>query len=95
MFARNILPKIENPRCTRDLFITNSSGSFQNTTAMVNGLSDVHKIIVTVRRNSSQKSFYRNYKNTDINTFENILNLKLQTKKNSEPFEQVFLETLN
>ena len=36
---------------------------------------------------------YRNYKkNFDINTFKNILRLKLQ---NYQPFEQVFLESLN
>ena len=87
----------ENPRCI-NLFITNSSDSFQNTTTMVNDL-DVHKMIVTVCKNYFQKSkpkeiVHRNNKNFDINTFKFILRLKLQTIKIYEPFEQVFLETL-
>ena len=45
----------EYPRCI-DLFITNSIMSFQNTTAVVTGLSDFHKMIVTVCKNSFPKS---------------------------------------
>ena len=41
----------EYPRCI-DLFITNSIMSFQNTTAVATGLSDFHKMIVTVCKNS-------------------------------------------
>ena len=44
----------ENPRCI-DLFITNSNMSFQNTTTVATGLSDFHKMIVTVCRNSFPK----------------------------------------
>ena len=38
-----------NPSCT-DLFITNSSLSFQNTIAVTNGLSDFHKMVITVMK---------------------------------------------
>ena len=54
-------------------------------------------MIVTVCKYSFEKLkpkeiVYRSYnKNFDINTFKNILRLKLQ---NYQPFEQVFLETL-
>ena len=75
----------ENPRCI-DLFITNSSGSFQNTTTVVNSLSDAHKMIVTVCKNYFQKSkpkeiVYRNYKNFDINTFKKHLEVKTSDYK--------------
>ena len=57
-------------------------------------------MIVTVCKTSFQKSnskeiFYRNYKNFDINTFKNVLRLKLQSIKSYESFEQVYLEVLN
>ena len=40
---------IENPSCI-DLFITNSYQSFRNTTTVATGLSDFHKMAVTVLR---------------------------------------------
>ena len=54
---------IENPSCI-DLFITNSCMSFQNTTAVSTGLSDFHKMIVTVMKTTFPKAkpkivFYR------------------------------------
>ena len=72
----------ENPRWT-DIFITNSTGSFQKT-AVANGLSKFLKMIVTVCKTFFQKStpkeiLYRNYKNFDKNTFKNVLRLKLQS----------------
>ena len=84
----------ENPRRT-DLFITNSIGSFQKTTAVASGLSDFHKMIVTICKASFQKSkpkkiLYRNYKTFDISTFKNVLKVKLQSIKSYE-----FLEVLN
>ena len=38
---------IDNPSCI-DLFITNSYLSFQNTTTVATGLSDFHKMTVTI-----------------------------------------------
>ena len=38
-----------------DLFITNSHNSFQNTTAISTGLSDFHRLIVTVLKTSFKK----------------------------------------
>ena len=40
---------MENPSCI-DLFLTNSSQSFQNTTTVATGLSDFHKMVVTVMK---------------------------------------------
>ena len=45
----------ENPSCI-DLFITNSSTSFMKTTTITTGLSDFHKLIVTVMRTTFPKS---------------------------------------
>ena len=38
-----------------DLFITNSPLSFQNTIAVFNGLSNFHKIVITVMKMSFRK----------------------------------------
>ena len=70
-----------NPSCT-DLFITNSSLSFQNTIAVTNGLSDFHKMIVTVMKLSFKKHSpierrYRDDKYFDQTKFKNNLNKKL------------------
>ena len=54
----------ENPRRI-DLFITNSS--VFKTQQLVNGLSDVQKMIVTL----CKESVYRKYKNFEVNTFKN------------------------
>ena len=44
-----------NPSCI-DLFITNSSLSFQTTIAVSNGLSDYHKMVITVMKMSLLRS---------------------------------------
>ena len=79
------------------LFITNSSDNFQNTTAVVKGLLDVHKMIVTVCKNYFEKSkprkiVYRNYKHFDIKTYKNILSLRLQTIKTMDLLSKYFLK---
>ena len=51
---RKIFKNPENPRCI-DLFITNSFDSFQNITTVVNSWSDIHKMIVIIRKNYFQK----------------------------------------
>ena len=46
---------IENPSCI-DLFLTNSHASFQNTTTIATGLSDFHKMVVTVMKTTFPKA---------------------------------------
>ena len=46
--------KSGNPRCI-DLILTNRERNFQHTTAIETGLSDFHKLIVTVLKNSFDK----------------------------------------
>ena len=63
----------KNPSCI-DLFLTNSPNSFQNSILAETGLSEFHKMIVTVRKTSFQKlppkiRHYRDYSNYDNNIF--------------------------
>ena len=59
--------KSGNPRCI-DLILTNRGRNFQHTTAIETGLSDFHKMVVTVLKASFDKQKqnivnYRDYKN--------------------------------
>ena len=63
----------ENPSCI-GLFLTNSANSFQNSSVMETGLSDFHRIIVTVMKTFFQRlppkiMHYRDYSNYDNNMF--------------------------
>ena len=49
-----------NPLCI-DLILTNRYISFQNSTATETGISDFHKMIVTVSRSSFKKGTPQNY----------------------------------
>ena len=91
---------IENPSCI-DLFLTNSSLSFQHTTTVETGLSDFHKMAITVMKTTFPKAqpkiiYYRDYKNFDLSTFRNELRQEL--KKNEDEgyfhFEVTFLRVL-
>ena len=88
------------PTCI-DLFLTNCSRSFQNTTTISTGLSDFHKMVVTVFKYTFSKSkpkeiTYRSYKNFDQDKFKKDLKNKLQNKTVSEyeTFENIFLTVL-
>ena len=88
-----------NPSCIY-LFITNSPLSFQNTIAVINGLSDFHKMVTTVmkmsfKKHSSIERHYRDYKYFDRTKFKNNLNEKLSEGiSNYESFETTFTEVL-
>ena len=88
-----------NPSCI-DLFITNNPLSFQNTIAVSNGLSDFHKMVITVMKMSFKKHspierHYRDYKYFDRTKFKNNLNEKLSEGiSNYESFETTFIEVL-
>ena len=61
MNAKNIVKEptcfksLSNPNCI-DLVITNSSSGFQNTKAMSTGLSDFHKMVVSVLKHTFHRS---------------------------------------
>ena len=71
--------------------------SFRNTIAVTNGLSDFHKMVVTVMKMSFKKHSpiercYREYKYFDLTKFKNNPNEKLSERiSNNESFETTFL----
>ena len=84
-----------NPSCI-DLFITNSHLSFQNTTAISNGFSDFHEMVITVMKHSPIERHYRDYKYFDRSIFKNNLNEKLSEGiSNYESLETTFIEVLD
>ena len=93
----------ENPSCI-DLFLTNRQKSFQNTSTIETGISDVHKLVVTVLKmyykKQKPKIFqYRNYKIFNEESFKNELNreLTLIDLNNAElaDFQDIYLSVLN
>ena len=63
----------EKPSCI-DLFLTSSPNSFQNTQTIETGLSDFHKLVVTILKmylpnNQPKVITYRDYKNFDNSRF--------------------------
>ena len=105
--ARNLVKQktcyknIDNPSCI-DLFITNCNQCFQNTTAVCTGLSDFHKMIITVMKNEIPKDQpkivqYRDYKKFVEKDFRIELKEKLQCEviNNYTKFEEIFIEVLN
>ena len=84
----------ENPRCI-DLFLTNSVQNFQNISVFAIGMSDFHKMILTVLKTSfpksaSKKILYRNYKNFNTNSYKNDLKKQLKYTESYESFETCF-----
>ena len=91
---------IDNPSCI-DLFITNSPLSFQNTTTVTTGISDFHKLVVTVMKTSFPKSkpktiYYRDYKKFDLQKFRKELREELRKTVviGYAHFEYIFLQVL-
>ena len=84
--------------------LTNRPRSFQNTNVIETGLSDFHKLTITVLKAKFQKQapkviHYRNYKKFNNNLFRNDLLWQLNTEgihnMECEEFEKYFLCTLN
>ena len=72
---------LDNPSCI-DLFLTNSVQSFQNTTTVATGLSDFHKMSVTVLKTTFPKAsprvnYYRDHKNFCVHAFRGDLRSRL------------------
>ena len=94
---------VQNPT-TIDLILTNKSRSFENFFALETGLSDHHKMVITVLKTSFNKInpsniSYPSYKHFDLDTFRNELNISLYTcDTNSMKYDQfkaIFMSTLN
>ena len=90
---------VDNPSCI-DLFITNSYRSFQKTTTVTTGLSDFHKMTLTVMKTTFPKttprviSYRTPYQRMDL---ENALkkNLASMTSKTYEEFETAVVKSHN
>ena len=92
----------EKPSCI-DLFLTNSFRSFQNTQTIQTGLSDFHKLVVTILKmclpnNQPKVITYRDYKNFDNGRFSEELLSGIKKlgplNKNISIFHNVCIEVL-
>ena len=91
------------PKCI-DLVLTNRNRSVQKTTTVETGLSDFHKMVVTVLKTTFPKQGpivinYRNYKKYDENVFKSDLRQELQkidlSNLNYSSFETAFDRVLD
>ena len=91
----------ENPSCI-DLFITNSYRSFMKTTAVSTGLSDFHKMTVTVMKSTFPRAEPKTVRYRDFSKYKKDqfgedlkMNLECQINVTYGVFENVFLKTLD
>ena len=96
-----MIKSLDNPSCI-DLFLTNSHQRFQNTTMVCTGLSDFHKMVVTVMKNTFPKAEhkviqYRDYKNFIEEAFHSELRerLKIELIVTYAQFDAIFLDVFN
>ena len=92
---------VHNPNCI-DLILTNNAMVFQNTTTFFTGLSDFHKLVLTVLKTSitksePQKITHRDYENFDSVRFNDELKYVLAKEKipSCLKFDEIFLRILN
>ena len=90
----------DNPTCI-DLFITNSPNGFQNTSTTTTGLSDFHKMVMTVSKATFTKSTpkvitFRDFKLFNEEKFKTDLqnSLRITTISSYYVFEKIFLKVL-
>ena len=88
---------VDNPSCI-DVFLTNTPHSFQHTTTVETGLSDFHKMAISVLKTTYPKAqpkiiYYRDYKHFDLPKFRAELRdeLKKSEDHNYFHFEVTFL----
>ena len=92
---------INNPSCI-DLFISNCFRHFHGTVALSVGMSDFHKLVVTVlkctlKTGKPKNVSYRNYKKFNNENFKQELKTKLNsiTENYYSSFDQAFLQVMN
>ena len=90
---------VENPSCV-DLFLTNCIRSFQNAMAISTGISDCHKMIITVlktafRKAKAKKIIYRSYRNYNQNAFNEELGYELEGCTGYKDYENRILRIWN
>ena len=95
----------ENPSCI-DLILTNNPNSFQNSGVIETGLSDFHKMTVTVMKTTFEKlkpniTHYRDYRKFSNDKFREDLISRLSTESirvdcnGMEKFLQICIKTLD
>ena len=91
----------ENPSCI-DFILTNKPRNFFKMSTFFTGLSDLHKLVLSVFKTTFSKSkpkeiTYRNLKNFEEESFNQELrnNVINNSIKSYEFFEKSFLDTLN
>ena len=94
--------KNANNPSTIDLFLTKNSLAFQNTTATFTGLSDCHKLVLTVLKTTFSKNkpkdfFYQDYKKFNFFDFNDELKtiFSRNTVGSWYQFDQIFLKVLD
>ena len=108
--AYNLVNLIKVPTCYKsvkkptsiDVILTNKTKCFQKSSAFTSGLSDFHKLIITVLKTEFAKTSpniikYRCYKNFLIERFNYELYCSLQYSSSTsyKVFQDIFLHTLN
>ena len=83
-----------NPSCI-DLFVTNSPRSFQNTITLASGLSDFHKMILTILKSTFPKVrpkqiVYRKFKNFNLSNSKNEIRTKCNQSINMKHLRKNF-----
>ena len=87
-----------------DVILTNCKRSFQNSLAIETGLSDHHKMIITVLKSYFKKKHpvtkkYRSYKHFDEDLFRRDLIINLQNLneeiRDYDNFKEIFMKVLN
>ena len=108
----NLQNLINDPTCFKnslnptliDMVLTNREKSFHNSCCIETGISDFHKMTITIlktffRKLKPTKIKYRNYKNFDIESFKAELNQSLQTTDHVnmtyDEFKDVFMKSLD
>ena len=103
VFDKTCYKSVENPSCI-DLLLTNCSKSFQKTSVISSGISDFHKLIVTVMKTTFPKAkpvqiFFRDYKYFDTDIFkEDLIACLLENPhacSNYSEFQNLFLRVFN
>ena len=97
---KNCFKNVNNPS-TIDLFLTNNSLAFQNTTTFT-GLSDCHKLALTVlkttfSKNKPKELFYPDYKKFNFSDFDDELKtiFSRNTVGSCYQFNEIFLNVLD
>ena len=110
MYQHNLQSKNKEPSCYKnpnnasciDLFLTNSPRSFYQTETFFTGLSDFHKLVLSIFKTNFTKSkakeiIYRDFKKFNEQCINNDLRTELSSKsiKRYGSFENIFVNTSN